>query len=166
MSVCSCWRSKTQTISVFLSEVKRFTLSCLRLDICAVSVCDGRIFYVSHDSHDHLIFSYIACDDAADKFQCCVFKAHKKVCELACIYCCSICSNIVVTFETWMQFCYYCLQLFTVNQVLYSPVAFDTWWNKHEIIEGRMMLHVLLDLSKDGCCVEQQRTKRDRDNGE
>jgi len=37
-----------------------------------------RIFYVSHDSQDLKIFSYIACDSGA-VFRCHVFKAYRKV---------------------------------------------------------------------------------------
>ncbi|XP_042886358.1 carboxyl-terminal PDZ ligand of neuronal nitric oxide synthase protein-like [Penaeus japonicus] len=38
-----------------------------------------RIFYVSHDSQDLKIFSYIARDAASNVFRCNVFKATKKV---------------------------------------------------------------------------------------
>uniref|UniRef100_A0A1B0CDB1 PID domain-containing protein n=2 Tax=Lutzomyia longipalpis TaxID=7200 RepID=A0A1B0CDB1_LUTLO len=38
-----------------------------------------RIFYVSHDSSDLKIFSYIARDGSTDTFKCSVFKSHKKV---------------------------------------------------------------------------------------
>ncbi|KAL7732240.1 hypothetical protein ACLKA6_018478 [Drosophila palustris] len=38
-----------------------------------------RIFYVSHDSSDLKIFSYIARDASTDTFKCSVFKSHKKV---------------------------------------------------------------------------------------
>lgn len=38
-----------------------------------------RIFYVSHDSSDLKIFSYIARDGATDRFKCMVFKSNKKV---------------------------------------------------------------------------------------
>ncbi|ETN66259.1 c-terminal pdz ligand of neuronal nitric oxide synthase protein [Anopheles darlingi] len=38
-----------------------------------------RIFYVSHDSNDLKIFSYIARDGSSDVFKCCVFKTNKKV---------------------------------------------------------------------------------------
>lgn len=38
-----------------------------------------RIFYVSHDSQDLKIFSYIARDAASNIFRCNVFKATKKV---------------------------------------------------------------------------------------
>lgn len=38
-----------------------------------------RIFYVSHDSNDLKIFSYIARDGGADTFKCCVFKTNNKV---------------------------------------------------------------------------------------
>ncbi|XP_055703270.1 capon-like protein isoform X4 [Phlebotomus papatasi] len=37
-----------------------------------------RIFYVSHDSSDLKIFSYIARDGSTDTFKCSVFKSHKK----------------------------------------------------------------------------------------
>ncbi|CAG4939895.1 unnamed protein product [Parnassius apollo] len=39
-----------------------------------------RIFYVSHDSSDLKIFSYIARDGATNVFKCNVFKSSKKVC--------------------------------------------------------------------------------------
>lgn len=38
-----------------------------------------RIFYVSHDSSDLKIFSYIARDGSTDTFKCSVFKSSKKV---------------------------------------------------------------------------------------
>lgn len=38
-----------------------------------------RIFYVSHDSSDLKIFSYIARDGSTDTFKCAVFKSNKKV---------------------------------------------------------------------------------------
>uniref|UniRef100_A0A1A9WTB8 PID domain-containing protein n=1 Tax=Glossina brevipalpis TaxID=37001 RepID=A0A1A9WTB8_9MUSC len=38
-----------------------------------------RIFYVSHDSSDLKIFSYIARDASTDTFKCSVFKSHKKI---------------------------------------------------------------------------------------
>lgn len=38
-----------------------------------------RIFYVSHDSQDLKIFSYIARDGASNIFRCNVFKSKKKV---------------------------------------------------------------------------------------
>lgn len=38
-----------------------------------------RIFYVSHDSNDLKIFSYIARDGSTDTFKCSVFKSNKKV---------------------------------------------------------------------------------------
>lgn len=41
-----------------------------------------RIFYVSHDSSDLKIFSYIARDGSTDRFKCMVFKSNKKVREL------------------------------------------------------------------------------------
>ncbi|EEB10142.1 hypothetical protein Phum_PHUM020390 [Pediculus humanus corporis] len=37
-----------------------------------------RIFYVSHDSQDLKIFSYIARDGASNVFKCNVFKSNKK----------------------------------------------------------------------------------------
>uniref|UniRef100_A0A182MPI6 PID domain-containing protein n=1 Tax=Anopheles culicifacies TaxID=139723 RepID=A0A182MPI6_9DIPT len=43
-----------------------------------------RIFYVSHDSNDLKIFSYIARDGSSDVFKCCVFKTNKKVDEAFC----------------------------------------------------------------------------------
>ena len=38
-----------------------------------------RIFYVSHDSQDLKIFSYIARDPCSNLFRCNVFKTNKKV---------------------------------------------------------------------------------------
>ncbi|KAK9881604.1 hypothetical protein WA026_016475 [Henosepilachna vigintioctopunctata] len=38
-----------------------------------------RIFYVSHDSQDMKIFSYIARDGASNVFKCAVFKSNKKM---------------------------------------------------------------------------------------
>lgn len=39
----------------------------------------SRIFYVSHDSQDVKIFSYIARETSSNLFHCCVFKAANKV---------------------------------------------------------------------------------------
>jgi len=44
-----------------------------------VLLCFRRIFYVSHDSQDLKIFSYIARDGASNVFKCNVFKSNKKV---------------------------------------------------------------------------------------
>jgi hypothetical protein len=41
----------------------------------------NRIFYVSHDSQDLKIFSYIARDGSSNVFKCNVFKSNKKVSE-------------------------------------------------------------------------------------
>lgn len=38
-----------------------------------------RVFYVSHDSQDLKIFSFIARDNVNNSFRCNVFKANKKV---------------------------------------------------------------------------------------
>ena len=45
-----------------------------------------RIFYVSHDSQDLNIFSYIARDGASNVFKCNVFKANKKVLIVVYLY--------------------------------------------------------------------------------
>jgi carboxyl-terminal PDZ ligand of neuronal nitric oxide synthase protein len=37
------------------------------------------VFYVSHDSQDLKIFSFIARDNTTNTFRCNVFKAYKKV---------------------------------------------------------------------------------------
>ena len=47
-------------------------------DVSTSSV-SRRIFYVSHDSQDLKIFSYIARDGASNVFKCNVFKSNKKV---------------------------------------------------------------------------------------
>lgn len=44
-----------------------------------VSSVDFRIFYVSHDSQDLKIWSYIARDGQTNVFKCNVFKSYKKV---------------------------------------------------------------------------------------
>lgn len=44
-----------------------------------ISCCVFRIFYVSHDSQDLKIFSYIARDGSSNSFRCNVFKSKKKV---------------------------------------------------------------------------------------
>ncbi|NXO64440.1 CAPON protein, partial [Phainopepla nitens] len=46
-----------------------------------------RIFYVSHDSQDLKIFSYIARDGSSNVFRCNVFKSKKKVKMLGCTSC-------------------------------------------------------------------------------
>ena len=45
-----------------------------------------RIFYVSHDSQDLKIFSYITREVPDNTFRCNVFKAYKKVCTGATLY--------------------------------------------------------------------------------
>lgn len=52
-------------------------ISCLPFRSC-------RIFYVSHDSQDLKIFSYIARDGSSNVFRCNVFKSKKKVKMLGC----------------------------------------------------------------------------------
>lgn len=46
---------------------------------CGFCCFSRRIFYVSHDSQDLKIFSYIARDGASNVFRCNVFKSKKKV---------------------------------------------------------------------------------------
>jgi hypothetical protein len=53
-------------------------LLAARLTFCSVCYI-RRIFYVSHDSQDLKIFSYIARDGASNVFKCNVFKSNKKV---------------------------------------------------------------------------------------
>jgi len=53
-------------------------LLAVRLTLCSVCYI-RRIFYVSHDSQDLKIFSYIARDGASNVFKCNVFKSNKKV---------------------------------------------------------------------------------------
>lgn len=53
-------------------KIKAFSLLIARFPIK-----NARIFYVSHDSLDMKIFSYIARD--SNSFKCCVFKTNKKV---------------------------------------------------------------------------------------
>lgn len=47
--------------------------------ISSLPFCPCRIFYVSHDSQDLKIFSYIARDGSSNVFRCNVFKSKKKV---------------------------------------------------------------------------------------
>ena len=51
-----------------------------------------RIFYVSHDSQDLQIFSFISKED--DVFRCNVFKASSKVCSSKAIYVISLLFSI------------------------------------------------------------------------
>ena len=48
---------------------------------CLSVRCECRIFYVSHDSQDMKIFSYISRELPSSTFRCNVFKAYKKVCS-------------------------------------------------------------------------------------
>ena len=48
---------------------------------CLSVRCECRIFYVSHDSQDMKIFSYISRELPSSTFRCNVFKAYKKVCR-------------------------------------------------------------------------------------
>lgn len=59
-----------------------------------------RIFYVSHDSSDLKIFSYIARDGSADTFKCSVFKSTKKV-KI------SNTKNMIRN-NAYLESCYYC----------------------------------------------------------
>ena len=59
-----------KSLSVSVSGLLRNV--CLTPDPC-------RIFYVSHDSQDLKIFSYIARDGQSNVFRCNVFKSKKKV---------------------------------------------------------------------------------------
>lgn len=52
---------------------------CYFLHMFNSSCPSPRIFYVSHDSQDLKIFSYIARDGANNSFRCNVFKSKKKV---------------------------------------------------------------------------------------
>ncbi|XP_058987868.1 capon-like protein isoform X4 [Musca domestica] len=55
---------------------KNWTNDCEEIELLNHPIY--RIFYVSHDSSDLKIFSYIARDASTDTFKCSVFKSHKK----------------------------------------------------------------------------------------
>lgn len=57
---------------------------CVLQMIYTPPFCPCRIFYVSHDSQDLKIFSYIARDGSSNVFRCNVFKSKKKVKVLGC----------------------------------------------------------------------------------
>ena len=59
-------RTSTSTLQVLISSEYWISSHC-------------RIFYVSHDSQDLKIFSYIARDGSTNVFKCNVFKSYKKV---------------------------------------------------------------------------------------
>ncbi|CAH0716038.1 unnamed protein product, partial [Brenthis ino] len=65
--------------SKFFSRNKNTTSECIEIMHHPIY----RIFYVSHDSSDLKIFSYIARDGATNVFKCNVFKSSKKVSILA-----------------------------------------------------------------------------------
>ena len=50
-----------------------------QVDLWSFCIPSFRVFYVSHDSQDLKIFSYIARDGQTNIFKCNVFKSHKKV---------------------------------------------------------------------------------------
>lgn len=62
-----------------------------------------RIFYVSHDSSDLKIFSYIARDGSNDTFKCAVFKSNKKVSSKFYFIYHKLISSLVVVME--MRIC-------------------------------------------------------------
>ena len=72
-------------LHIFLLVFKLFIWKFLKIGkdllIYAIwfSLLFYRIFYVSHDSHDLKIFSYIARDGSSNTFKCNVFKSSKKV---------------------------------------------------------------------------------------
>lgn len=85
-----------------------------------------RIFYVSHDSQDLKIFSYIARDGSSNSFRCNVFKSKKKVAEhlkckksllLSLFLCVSLPDSVYRLFFLWMAFILILLYV-TVNVVL------------------------------------------------
>ena len=67
--------------------------------LCSICIVFNRIFYVSHDSQDLKIFSYITREAPSNTFKCNVFKAYKKVnnfvylyrivsvCDVSCMVC-------------------------------------------------------------------------------
>ncbi|XP_058120601.1 capon-like protein [Anopheles ziemanni] len=85
---CKVQNSKKKKVTVSISvEGVRVCLKRKRrkqhqwndpLEIELLSHPIYRIFYVSHDSNDLKIFSYIARDGSSDVFKCCVFKTNKK----------------------------------------------------------------------------------------
>lgn len=90
MRVVSCWnvfshRSYRKLnkflsfLSFFFSQRKSQNWSGDLGEIEIMSHPIYRIFYVSHDSSDLKIFSYIARDGSSDHFKCMVFKSNKKV---------------------------------------------------------------------------------------
>ncbi|CAH2034688.1 unnamed protein product, partial [Iphiclides podalirius] len=60
----------------FFSRRRKSDTSCETLELMNHPIY--RIFYVSHDSSDLKIFSYIARDGATNEFKCNVFKSSKK----------------------------------------------------------------------------------------
>ncbi|KAL3308272.1 Carboxyl-terminal PDZ ligand of neuronal nitric oxide synthase protein [Cichlidogyrus casuarinus] len=64
---------------VSLSQSQTSILNCIKPSNLLLHHPIYRIFYVSHDSQDLKIFSYIARDSKTSIFRCNVFKAYKKV---------------------------------------------------------------------------------------
>lgn len=60
---------------MYLTGGPQYVISCKHVTCWFGS----RIFYVSHDSQDLKIWSYIARDGPSNVFKCNVFKAYKKV---------------------------------------------------------------------------------------
>lgn len=62
-----------------VSPLSQHRVSRADVKVVFVCFCFLRIFYVSHDSQDLKIFSYIARDGSSNSFRCNVFKSKKKV---------------------------------------------------------------------------------------
>ncbi|CDQ88579.1 unnamed protein product [Oncorhynchus mykiss] len=63
---------------IVVCQCKHSEKACLPTFVQHSSKCFSRIFYVSHDSQDLKIFSYIARDGSNNSFRCNVFKSKKK----------------------------------------------------------------------------------------
>ncbi|CAH2103892.1 unnamed protein product [Euphydryas editha] len=74
--------TKSKKGSKFFSRNRNATNECIEIMHHPIY----RIFYVSHDSSDLKIFSYIARDGATNVFKCNVFKSSRKVSCIILLY--------------------------------------------------------------------------------
>lgn len=89
------------------------------------SLFPPRIFYVSHDSQDLKIFSYIARDGSSNSFRCNVFKSKKKVEQS--LFLCKRKNNGLLLLSFSLPHCprpRICMPFFSVHLVLEQLMKF------------------------------------------
>ena len=110
--VCTHRRSLSEKNNPLLKCISLCFSLCFITMLITMYMC--RIFYVSHDSQDLKIWSYIARDGPTNSFKCSVFKANKKVHILFGIRCRVYYGSILGT-HIHLSFFFFKFYTFSVN---------------------------------------------------